>query len=198
MCALLGQVGKEISCNDVFFYCVQVKIKLVKKLKEQIIYYIQIWDKCASINHVNKDYTNVLNISFILYKFWEGSAELSSGEFFNILWKSFYWRNGGLSWLWSYGCWIYNYLCNQCLSSITLWVRTPLRRCVLATTLCDKFCQWFATGRWFSPGTPVSSTNKTDRHDITEILLKVALNTINHKPEENLVQHTTFCLQMSP
>ena len=36
-----------------------------------------------------------------------------------------------------------------------------------------------ATGRWFSPGTPVSSTNKTDRHDITEILLIVALNTTN-------------------
>jgi hypothetical protein len=35
-----------------------------------------------------------------------------------------------------------------------------------------------ATGRWFSPGTLVSSTNKTDSHDITEILLKVALNTI--------------------
>jgi hypothetical protein len=34
-------------------------------------------------------------------------------------------------------------------------------------------------GRWLSPDTPVSSTNKTDRHDITEILLKVALNTIN-------------------
>jgi hypothetical protein len=33
-------------------------------------------------------------------------------------------------------------------------------------------------GRWFSLGTPVSSTNKTDCHDITEILLKVALNTI--------------------
>jgi hypothetical protein len=31
---------------------------------------------------------------------------------------------------------------------------------------------------WFSLGIPVSSTNKTDRHDITEILLKVALNTI--------------------
>jgi hypothetical protein len=30
----------------------------------------------------------------------------------------------------------------------------------------------------FSLGTPVSSTDKTDRHDITEILLKVALNTI--------------------
>ena len=31
----------------------------------------------------------------------------------------------------------------------------------------------------FSPGTMVSSTNKTDYHDITEILLKVALNIIN-------------------
>ena len=31
----------------------------------------------------------------------------------------------------------------------------------------------------FSPGTPVSATNKTDRYDIAEILLKVALNTMN-------------------
>jgi hypothetical protein len=46
------------------------------------------------------------------------------------------------------------------------------------STLCDKVYQWLATSRWFSPGPPVSSTNKTDRHDITEILLKVALNTI--------------------
>ena len=36
-----------------------------------------------------------------------------------------------------------------------------------------------ATGHWFSLGTPDSSTNKTDRHDITEILLKVALNIIS-------------------
>jgi hypothetical protein len=39
--------------------------------------------------------------------------------------------------------------------------------------------QLLAIGLWFSPGTPVSSTNKTDLHDITEILLKVALSTIN-------------------
>jgi hypothetical protein len=32
-----------------------------------------------------------------------------------------------------------------------------------------------AHGRWFSPGAPASSTNKTGRHDIAEILLKVAL-----------------------
>jgi hypothetical protein len=35
------------------------------------------------------------------------------------------------------------------------------------------------SGWWFSPGTPVSSTNQMDDHNITEILLKVALNTIN-------------------
>jgi hypothetical protein len=34
-----------------------------------------------------------------------------------------------------------------------------------------------AHGRWFSPGTPASSTTKTGRHDIAEILLKVALST---------------------
>ena len=44
-------------------------------------------------------------------------------------------------------------------------------------------CQWFAAGRWFSPGTQVSSTNKTDCHDTTEILLKVALNTMTLNPK---------------
>ena len=34
-------------------------------------------------------------------------------------------------------------------------------------------------GGWFFLGTLVSFTNKTDCHNITEILLKVALNTIN-------------------
>jgi hypothetical protein len=29
-------------------------------------------------------------------------------------------------WLWSYGSWIYNYLCNQCLSPLKLWIRIPL------------------------------------------------------------------------
>jgi hypothetical protein len=46
-------------------------------------------------------------------------------------------------------------------------------RSVFDTTLCDKVCQWLAWGRWFSSGTPVSSNNTTDRH---EILLKVALH----------------------
>ena len=49
---------------------------------------------------------------------------------------------------------------------------------VLDTMVCKKVCQWLATGQWFSPGTPVSSTNKIDCHDITEILLKAELNTL--------------------
>jgi hypothetical protein len=43
----------------------------------------------------------------------------------------------------------------------------------------------------FLPGTLVSSTNKTDRHNITEILLKVALNTINPNPK---LSNTLFVL----
>ena len=42
-----------------------------------------------------------------------------------------------------------------------------------------KFVSDLREGQWFSSDIPASSINKTDRHDIAEILLKVALNTIN-------------------
>jgi hypothetical protein len=82
----------------------------------------------------------------------------------------------GPSWSCLYGCWIYNYLCNQCLSLLKLWVQIPLRR------------------------------------GITEILLKVALNTItlilsysNDKisscshiwPKENICVFTVTCQKKS-
>ena len=44
-------------------------------------------------------------------------------------------------WSWSYGSLIYNYLCNQCLSPLKLWVRISLRQ--------DKVCQWLVKGRLF-------------------------------------------------
>jgi hypothetical protein len=43
-----------------------------------------------------------------------------------------------------------------------------------------KFVSDLQKGQWFSSGPPVSSTKKTDRHDITEILLKVALRKNKH------------------
>jgi hypothetical protein len=47
----------------------------------------------------------------------------------------------------------------------------------------------FVTDR-FSPGPPVSNTNKTDRHDQIEILLKVAFNTITLIPTKHATQIT--------
>jgi hypothetical protein len=44
------------------------------------------------------------------------------------------------------------------------------------TAVSDKVYQFLAHGWWFSLGTPASSTTKTGRHDIAEILLKVAIN----------------------
>jgi hypothetical protein len=52
---------------------------------------------------------------------------------------------------------------NQCLSPLTLGVRGEMYS-IQNATLCNNVC------RWFSPGTLVSSTNRTDRHDIAEIL----------------------------
>jgi hypothetical protein len=43
----------------------------------------------------------------------------------------------------------------------------------------DKAYQLLAHGRWYSPGTPASSTTKIGRHEKAEILLKVAFNTKN-------------------
>jgi hypothetical protein len=51
--------------------------------------------------------------------------------------------------------------------------------CTRLAAPSDKVYQLLAHSRWFSPGIPASSTTKTGRHDIAEILLKVALSTIN-------------------
>ena len=67
----------------------------------------------------------------------------------------------------------------------TVWVRSRLcrlQKSVHSTRSAnDNAYQLLAHGRWLSPGTPASSTTKTGRHAIAEIMLKVALNTINHQ-----------------
>ena len=77
----------------------------------------------------------------------------------------------------------------------TAWVPARLcklqKGCTRLASASDKVYQLFAHGRWFSPGTPVSSTTKTGRHDI---LLKMALNTKNQikiKSLFNVEQVTT-------
>jgi hypothetical protein len=53
------------------------------------------------------------------------------------------------------------------------------KRCTRLEAASDEVYQLLAHGLWFSPDTMASSTTKTGRHDIAEILLKVALSTIN-------------------
>jgi hypothetical protein len=69
------------------------------------------------------------------------------------------------------------------------WVRDQLcglqKGCTRLATASDKFYQLLAHGRWFFPGTPASSTTKTGRHDIAEILLKLALK---HQKSNQITQ----------
>ena len=70
-----------------------------------------------------------------------------------------------------------------------------LDRMVVGFTTTYAISAYHQTGRWFSPGIPVSSTKKTDRHDIAEILLKVALSTVTPTPILNLDIQGTMCVQ---
>ena len=83
---------------------------------------------------------------------------------------------------------ITTYICNQCLSPPTLWVRIPLRRAALYTTLCDKVCQWlggFLQVLRFPPSIK-----------LTAILLKVALSTftLTLTPQYNTVKRISILL----
>jgi len=69
-------------------------------------------------------------------------------------------------------------VCRGCDHMLVRFIITYLG--VLDSTLCGQVCQW-----------PVSSTDKTDCHYITEILLKVALSTI--KPINCIFYTMTTC-----
>jgi hypothetical protein len=64
---------------------------------------------------------------------------------------------------------------DTCLRVCLMVHNTTFNYYIRCTTLCDNVCQWLATGQAFCPGPPLSSTNKTDRHDITEILLRTII-----------------------
>jgi hypothetical protein len=78
------------------------------------------------------------------------------------------------------------------LVSITTKVvsSSPVNAVVYSMQLlkCDKV----AANLLFSPGTAVSSTKKTDRHDITEILLNVKVNTIPLTLTPNVVTYNIY------
>jgi hypothetical protein len=85
-----------------------------------------------------------------------------------------------VSWSWCNGSWIYSYLCNHSLSSLTLWVRS-----ILDTTLyVIKFVSDLRQVGGFL------RVLQFPIHEITEILLKVALNTITLTLDSRLPYYT--------
>jgi hypothetical protein len=74
--------------------------------------------------------------------------------------------------------------------------------CTRLTVTSDKVYQLLAHGRWFSLGTPASSTTKTRRHDIAELLLKVALKISNpksiklydHEHDDTFIERIVFVI----
>jgi len=68
--------------------------------------------------------------TIISYAFWfiykcnrDGTKWYQENEYINIYRHNYmsYRTSKGSSWSWSCGSWINNYLCNQCLSPLTLW-----------------------------------------------------------------------------
>jgi hypothetical protein len=74
----------------------------------------------------------LFNTDSAIFQLYHGENKLISNE---MLIRSTLFQTNMLSW-------IFNYLCNQCLSPLMLWVQTPLIWGVLNTTLCDDVCQW--------------------------------------------------------
>jgi hypothetical protein len=64
--------------------------------------------------------------------------------------------------------------------------------CTQLAAASGKVYKLLALGRWFSPGNPASSITKIGRHDIAEILLKVALNTIKSINQKLMILDTRY------
>ena len=87
----------------------------------------------------------------------------------------------GPPWSWSYGSLIYILVT---IYAISAYQYSEFESRSGEVYLIQHYVKKFVSDLWqFTPGTPVSSINKTDRQDITEILFKVALNTITLTPE---------------
>ena len=86
----------------------------------------------------------------------------------------------GSSWSWSYGSWIYNLTMKSVVITTSGVSLNPAHGEVYSIHYVIKFVSDLRQAGAFLRvlGTLVSSTNKNERHDITEILLKLALSTL--------------------
>jgi hypothetical protein len=83
------------------------------------------------------------------------------------------------SWSWSYGSWIYSFLCNQCLSSLKLLVRIPrMTKCTGYNFYVIKFVGYLRQVGGFLREIRLPPPIKLTDTILTDTLLKVVLNTI--------------------
>ena len=127
---------------------------------------------CGTQNHQRKNLNNYHTCMYYVRPPIDTSQHLLTASHNSHIGHSV--RVRGQSWSWSYGSWSYNYLCNLCWSPLKVMSSNPTH---------DKMdsIQNYAI-KFVSAFLLVSATNKTDRHDIIEVLLKVALNTITYTP----------------
>ena len=108
-------------------------------------------------------YISGIGVHVCSFMYFEKCFELTIFSF-NI-WTLFY-IYAGLSWPWSYM--VVGFTSSYSISAYHHWCcefESHSGQGVQHYVI--KVCPWLATGRWFSPGPPVSSTNKTDCHDIS-------------------------------
>jgi hypothetical protein len=65
---------------------------------------------------------------------------------------------------------------DDAFASVNITQYVPSQKfCTRLAAASDKVYQLLAQGRWFSLGTPASSSTKTGRHDIAEITPKIKI-----------------------
>ena len=133
-----------------------------------IMNYIVVCLWCLETNRVWRQGLSTMWYISTGFNQWWGRGNSDWCRIPRILWVE------GSTWLWSHS-WKDLQLPMQSVPITTKVASSNLAQA--RWTLCDKVCQWLEKGLWFTLSTLVSSTNKTHRHDITEILLKVELNT---------------------
>ena len=78
----------------------------------------------------------------------------------------------------------------MCSCCTIAWLCKLQKGCTRLAAASDKVYQLLAHGRWFSLGTPDSSTTKTGRHDIAENIVESGVKT----PKIKIMLHNTCIL----
>jgi hypothetical protein len=119
---------------------------------------------------LNEIETNI----FIIYRMYQMELNFSTQNKINFFCKvvNFPTHQHGPLWSWTYGSWIYNYLCNQCLSPVHGEVYSIQHYVIKFISDLQQIGGFLRVLFGFLH-------QYNCRHDIAEILLKVALNTIN-------------------